>query len=108
MDFPLDKRQWTQTETQAVLSEHMETLFYCEGDQALAQIVQTGCGVTIFGDTHSKAIWRYSKAVWICSWSAGSSFLDAECCSHLFIAFPWSSNGSSMKLIPSLKSAQLL
>lgn len=36
------------------------------------------------------------------------SFLDAECCLHLFIAFLWSSDGSSMKLISSLKSAQLL
>lgn len=36
------------------------------------------------------------------------SFLDAERCWQLFIAFPWSSNGSNMKLIPSLKCAQLL
>jgi len=30
-----DQRQWAQTETQQVLLEHQETLFYCEGDQAL-------------------------------------------------------------------------
>ena len=42
-----DKRQWAQTETQKVASEHQETLFYCEGDRALAQIAKRGHGVSM-------------------------------------------------------------
>jgi len=30
----------------SVPSEHKETLFYCEGDRALAQVAQRGCGVS--------------------------------------------------------------
>jgi len=39
-----------QTETQEVPSEHEETLFYCEGHRALAQVAQRGCGVSHLGD----------------------------------------------------------
>jgi len=35
---------------QEVLSEHYGTLFYCEGNRALSQVVQGGCGVSILGD----------------------------------------------------------
>ena len=44
------QRQWAQTETQEVPSEDQETLFHCEGDRALAQAVQGGCGVSVLGD----------------------------------------------------------
>ncbi|KFQ76077.1 Transportin-1, partial [Phoenicopterus ruber ruber] len=46
---PKIRRQWAQTETQKVPSEHQETLFYCESDQALAQVAYTGDGVCILG-----------------------------------------------------------
>jgi len=42
--------QQAHTETQEVLSEHQETL-YSEGDQALAQVTQRGCRVSILGDS---------------------------------------------------------
>lgn len=34
------------------LSEHQKTLFPCEGDWTLAQIVRTSCGISILGDIH--------------------------------------------------------
>lgn len=39
----VNEKAWAQAETQEVLSEHQENLFYCTGDQALAQITQRGC-----------------------------------------------------------------
>jgi len=39
----LDKMQWAQTETQVVPPERQETLRYCEGDCAQAQMAQRGC-----------------------------------------------------------------
>jgi len=50
-----DQGQWAQTETQAVLSEHQETLCHCEGNLPLAQVAQGGCGVSILGDTQNPA-----------------------------------------------------
>ena len=32
------------------MSEHQETLFYCEGDSALEQVAQGVSGVSILGD----------------------------------------------------------
>ena len=40
-----DRRWWARTETQEVMSEQQETLFYCEGDWTLAQVPQRHCGV---------------------------------------------------------------
>lgn len=48
--FSVVQKQLIQTETQAVLSEHQETLSSCEGDQALAQVAQGGGRVSIPGD----------------------------------------------------------
>jgi len=45
-----DKGQWAQTETQEVPSEHEEELLPSEGDGALAQAAQGGCGVSFSGD----------------------------------------------------------
>ena len=45
-----DQRPWAHTETREVPSEHQETLFYCEGDQTLAQVAQGGCGDSILRD----------------------------------------------------------
>ena len=44
-----DKGQWAQTEAQEVLSEHEEELLPSEGDGALAQAAQGGCGVSFSG-----------------------------------------------------------
>ena len=41
-----DKGQRAQTEAQEVPSEHEEELLPCEGDGALAQAAQGGCGVS--------------------------------------------------------------
>ena len=41
---------WAQTEAQEVLSEHEEELLPSEGDGALAQAAQGGCGVSFSGD----------------------------------------------------------
>jgi len=46
-----DKRQWAQPETQEVPSEHQKTVLNCEGQGALAQVAQGGCGVSVVGDT---------------------------------------------------------
>lgn len=51
-----DKRQWEQIESQEVLSEHQETLFYCERDEASAPVVQKICRVSIPRDS-----WKMSE-----------------------------------------------
>ena len=45
-----DKGQWAQTEAQEVPSEHEEELLPSEGDGALEQAAQGGCGVSCSGD----------------------------------------------------------
>ena len=45
-----DKGQWAQTEAQEVPSEYEEELLSSEGDGALAQAAQGGCGVSFSGD----------------------------------------------------------
>jgi len=45
-----DKGQWAQTEAQEVRSEHEEELLPSEGDGALEQAAQGGCGVSFSGD----------------------------------------------------------
>jgi len=42
--------QWTQTEAEEVPSEHEEELLPSEGDGALEQAAQGGCGVSFSGD----------------------------------------------------------
>ena len=44
-----DKGQWAQTEAQDVPSEHEEELLPSEGDVALEQAAQGGCGVSFSG-----------------------------------------------------------
>jgi len=41
-----DKGQWAQTEAEEVPSEHEEELLPSEGDGALEQVAQGGCGVS--------------------------------------------------------------
>ena len=45
-----DKGQWAQTEAEEVPAEHEEELLPSEGDRALAQTAQGGCGVSFSGD----------------------------------------------------------
>jgi len=45
-----DKGQWAQTEAQEVPSEHEEELLPSEGDGALEQGAQGGCGFSFSGD----------------------------------------------------------
>jgi len=45
-----DKGQWAQTEVEEVPSEHEEELLPSEGDGALEQAAQGGCGVSFSGD----------------------------------------------------------
>jgi len=45
-----DKGQRAQTEAQEVPSEHEEELLLSEGDGALEQAAQGGCGVSLSGD----------------------------------------------------------
>ena len=45
-----DKGPWAQTEAEEVPSEHEEELLPSEGDGALAQAAQGGCGVSFSGD----------------------------------------------------------
>jgi len=47
-----DKGQWALTEAQEVPSEHEEELFPSEGDGALEQAAQGGCGVVFSADIH--------------------------------------------------------
>lgn len=32
-------------------SKHLEKILYCEGEQALAQVAQKGCEVSVLGDS---------------------------------------------------------
>ena len=52
LSFPTlqDKGQWAQTEAQEVPSEYEEELLPSEGDGALEQAAQGGCGVSFSGD----------------------------------------------------------
>jgi len=45
-----DKGQWAQIEEQEVPSEHEEEFFPSEGDGALTQAAQGGCGFSFSGD----------------------------------------------------------
>jgi len=45
-----DKGQWAQTEAEEVPSEHEEELLSSEGDGALEQASQGGCGDSFSGD----------------------------------------------------------
>ena len=45
-----DKGQWAQTKAEEVPSEHEEELLPSEGDGALEQAAQGGCGVSFSGD----------------------------------------------------------
>ena len=45
-----DKGQWAQTEAEEAPDEHEEELLPSEGDGALAQAAQGGCGVSLSGD----------------------------------------------------------
>jgi len=45
-----DKGQWAQTEAQEVPSEHEEERLPSEGDGALEQAAQGGCGISFSGD----------------------------------------------------------
>jgi len=45
-----DKGQWAQTEAEEVPAEHEEEILHSEGDGALEQVTQGGCGVSFSGD----------------------------------------------------------
>ena len=45
-----DKGQRAQTEAEEVPAEHEEELLHSEGDGALEQVTQGGCGVSFSGD----------------------------------------------------------
>ena len=45
-----DKGQWAQTEAEEVPVEDEEELLHAEGDRALEQVAQGGCGVSFSGD----------------------------------------------------------
>lgn len=56
-----------QTGTQEAPSEHKETLFCCEDDQALEQVALRGCTVSILGGFQG-----YPKGIWPCFWATSS------------------------------------
>lgn len=45
---PVAGSEATGTKMQEVLSEHQEMLFHCEGNQALAQVAQRSCRLSLF------------------------------------------------------------
>jgi len=61
----------TQTETQEIPSEHQEMLFYCEGDQALKQLAQGGCGVSLLGGIQKMTHGPGQPAIGGPAWAGG-------------------------------------
>lgn len=41
-----DKRQWAQAEAEEVPAKYEGALLHCEGERALGQAAQRGCGVS--------------------------------------------------------------
>jgi len=60
-----DKKQRAQTETQDVPSENEETLFYCKGDHALAQVTQRDGGVPILGHIQKPSGHGSGQPAWV-------------------------------------------
>jgi len=50
------KGHWAQTEAQEVPSEHEEEFLPSEGDGALSQAAQGGCGVSFSGVSFSSSV----------------------------------------------------
>jgi len=72
-----DKGQRAQTEAEEVPTEHEEELLPSEGDGALAQAAQRGCGVSFSGDIPTP-VGRgavqpaLGDPAWAGSWAGGS------------------------------------
>lgn len=60
-------RQWAQTQTLEIPFEHQETFFHCEGHRALAQVTQSGCGVSNLGNLKSHQDMVLGSWRWHCS-----------------------------------------
>lgn len=55
--FPVEQRQWAQSETHESLSQHQKTLSVQV--TALAQVAQSDCGISLFGDLQKPGLQKH-------------------------------------------------
>lgn len=98
-----DQRQWTQTETQEVPSEHLETPFHCADDQPLEQAAQRGYGFSILGHfqklsghVHGQSALSDSDGAWSESSNLNHSVILWQKNEHNIVLNLWKDNNGGL------------